>query len=122
MGSLNYGTWAVEFEDRLLTHLQIVIVNRLRRGENLLMSWVDSNAIGDGRSSIWLTSAVPMYFKFSGSRVPEIDRAWVQRLEASASGSTGLIVTDAGGAPLRAGPVALPHRQPSPSVHLAGRR
>lgn len=122
MGTFNYGSWAVEFEDRLLTHLQIVIVNRLRRGDPLLMSWIDSTAIGDGRSSIWLTNAVPMYFKFAGSRVPAIDHAWVSRLDASATSSTGLTVTDADGTPLRAGPIGHTAQRPSPGVHLVAHR
>jgi hypothetical protein len=122
VGTLNYGSWAVEFDDRVLTHLQIVIVKRLRRGESLLMSWIDSTAVGDGRSSIWLTNAVPLYFKFSGSRVPAIDMDWLHRLEASADASTGLIVTDAEGAPLRAGPINLSNGFPPPYVRVPGMR
>lgn len=122
MGTLNYGSWAVEFEDRILTHLQIVIVNHLRRGDPLLMSWMDSLAVGDGRSSIWLTNAVPMYFKFRGSRIPTIDREWLTRLQASAGSTTGLVVTDREGVPLRAGAVDLPGVGiPNPSVRLAKR-
>ena len=49
MGTLVHGSIAVDFEDRLLAHLQIVIVQRFRRNEPLVMSWLDSLAIGDGR-------------------------------------------------------------------------
>lgn len=52
MGTLSVGQWAVEFEDRMLTHLEVVIVNRFRRGEPVLMSWIDSAAIGSGRGSL----------------------------------------------------------------------
>jgi hypothetical protein len=40
MGSLLYGNsgTAVEFEDRALIHLQIVITNKLRRRESFLFS------------------------------------------------------------------------------------
>jgi hypothetical protein len=103
MGTLNYAQWTVEFDDRLLTHLEIVIVNKFRRGEACLMSWLDSTAIGDGRSAIWLTPSVPAYFKFNGSCVPAIDDDWLHRLHASAGTSTGLIVTDESGRPARAG-------------------
>jgi hypothetical protein len=122
MGTLNYGTWAVEFDDRLLTHLQIVIVNRLRHGDPLLMSWIDSTTIGDGRSSIWLTNAIPVYFKFSGSRIPAVDEDWIRTLSASAAASTGLLVTDRDGSPLRAGPVGATHQHPQPSAHGIPRR
>lgn len=88
-----HGNIAVDFEDRLLSHLQIVIVQRFRRNESLVVSWMDSLAVGDGRSSLWMTPTLPVYFKFAGSKVPTIDTAWLQRLSESAASSTGLIVT-----------------------------
>lgn len=103
MGTLTYDGTAVEFEDRVLTHLQIVIVNRLRRREGFLMSWIDSPAVGDGRSAIWIDPSIPLYFRFDGSRIPHINEAWLQRLGESAAGSTGLIVTGEDGDPVRAG-------------------
>ena len=93
MGSLTYDGVVVQFEDRVLTHLQIVIVQKLRKGEPFLMSGRDADSVGDGRSSVWLHPAIPLFFKFSGSRVPSINREWLASLSASASGSQGLIVT-----------------------------
>lgn len=93
MGSLAHGNIVVDFEDRLLSHLQIVIVQRFRRNESLVMSWLDATSVGDGRSSLWMTPTMPVYFKFAGSRVPTIDEEWLQRLTESAASSTGLIVT-----------------------------
>ena len=93
MGSLTIDGIVVQFEDRVLTHLQIVIVQKLRKGESFLMSWRDSDAVGDGRSSAWIHPSLSLYFKFSGSRVPAINRDWLASLMASASGSQGLIVT-----------------------------
>jgi len=93
MGSLTYDSIVIEFEDRLLAHLQIVIVNKLRRRESFAMSWRDSPDVGDGRSAIWLDPSIPIYFKFDGSRVPAINREWVERLAESAAGSHGLVVT-----------------------------
>ena len=87
-----YGTVDIDIDDRLLAHLQIVIVNKLRRGEPLLMSWLDSPAIGDGRSAAWLNPNVTLYFKFAGSRSPQIDREWLRVLSESADSSTGLIL------------------------------
>jgi hypothetical protein len=102
MGTMTHGNVTVEFEDRMLSHLQIVIVQRFRRGEPMVMSWLDSLAVGDGRSSIWMTPSLPVYFKFAGSRVPEIDRDWLARLSDSAGSSTGLIVTSPTGELVRA--------------------
>jgi hypothetical protein len=93
MGSLTYDGVVIQFEDRVLTHLQIVIVQKLRKEESFLMSWRDADSVGDGRSSAWIHPSIPLYFKFSGSRVPNINRDWLASLMASANGSQGLIVT-----------------------------
>jgi hypothetical protein len=97
MGTLTYMGAVVEFADEVLTHLQVVIVQKFRRGEAFSMSWVDDVAIGDGRSAMWLTPTVPVFFTFDGSRVPPLDRAWIDRLMQSAGGPRGLIVTDSKG-------------------------
>ena len=93
MGTLTYDSIVIEFEDRLLAHLQIVIFNKLRRRESFAMSWRDAPEAGDGRSAIWLDPSIPIYFKFDGSRVPAINRDWVERLAESAASSHGLVVT-----------------------------
>jgi hypothetical protein len=93
MGSLTIDGIVVQFEDRVLTHLQIVIVQKLRKGESFLMSWRDADAVGDGRSSAWIHPSQSLYFKFSGSRVPAINRDWLASLMTSANSSQGLIVT-----------------------------
>jgi hypothetical protein len=85
MGNISYDGTVVEFEDRLLAHLQIVIVQKFRAGEAFLMSWLDPISIGDGRSALWLTP---------GSRAPTIDRQWLDLLTRSASSGPGLIVMD----------------------------
>jgi hypothetical protein len=97
MGSITYDGLVIEIDDRTLSHLQIVIVNKLRRGDGFLMSWKDSPTVGDGRSGIWLDRTIPLRFKFDGSRVPVINQAWLEELTASADSSRGLIVTKEGG-------------------------
>lgn len=109
MGTLMYAGTSVEFDDRVLTHLQIVIVQKFRRGEAFLLSWLNHPSSGDGRASMWLTPAVPVFFSFNGSRVPALDNAWISRLSASADGPRGLVVTDAEGEPLH---VLAPGHQP----------
>lgn len=94
---MTYGGWTIEFEDRLLAHLQLVIVQRFRSGDRFAMSWVDGVHAGSGRSSIWLHPEGHLYFRFAGSRQPEIDPDWVRQLTESAQSSRGLIVlTDDG--------------------------
>jgi hypothetical protein len=93
MGSLTYDRVVVEFEDRMLAHLQLVIVQKLRRGESFLLSWRDAAVVGDGRSSAWLHPSIPLYFKFAGGHAPTINPNWVAQLTRSANSSQGLVVT-----------------------------
>jgi hypothetical protein len=90
---MTYGQWTVEFDDRLLAHLQLVIVQRLRNQERFAMSWIDGVEAGSGRSCIWLHPEGDLYFRFAGSRSPEINREWIRQLTESARSSRGLIVT-----------------------------
>lgn len=103
MGSLTYGGTTVEFDDRLLAHLQIVVVNKLRRHDGFVLSWRDGEEMGGGRSAIWLDPSTPVYFTFDGSRVPGIDRDWLRRLADSADSSTGLVAMDESGHAMAAG-------------------
>src|SRR5690606_11051847 len=51
-------------------------------------------AVGDGRSSNWLDTAIPLYFRYSGSRIPLIDKEWLEELVMEASSTRGLVLTD----------------------------
>jgi hypothetical protein len=102
MGTITYDGTVVEFDDRTLMHLQIVIVHRFRTGQPLLMSWLDPQLIGDGRSSLWLTPTAPLHFKFSGSRPAVIDHPWLDLLTKSAESGAGLVVCDEHGHPVHA--------------------
>lgn len=93
MGSLIYDHQEFQFDDRILAHLQIVIVQRLRRQESFPMSWVSASGAGAGRSSIWLEASIPLHFAFLGSQIPTINRDWVRKLAESADSSVGLVVT-----------------------------
>ncbi|CAD5992016.1 ATP-dependent DNA ligase [Agreia sp. COWG] len=92
----------IEFDDRALTHLQIVIGAKLRRRESFFFSWRDHEAVGNGPSSIWMDSAIPLYFKFSGGKMPTINREWVKILTDSANSGQGLIYSDEPGVPSQA--------------------
>ena len=96
MGKLLYGDSLVEiqFDDRALAHLQIVIGAKLRRRESFFLSWRDDPSVGDGRSSIWIDAAIPLYFKYFGGRLPEINREWLELLTQSAHSSHGLQLMD----------------------------
>lgn len=91
MGTFTYeGTIKVDFEDRLLLHLQTVIGNKLRRSESFFFSWRDNPSTGDGRTSVWLHSGAGLAFKYYGSRPPALNRYWLEALAYTANSPSGL--------------------------------
>ncbi len=96
MGKLLYGSSGVEigFDDRVLAHLQVVIGAKLRRGESFYFSWRDDPNVGDGRSTIWLSDSIPLYFKYSGGKMPSLNREWLEHLVASSNSGQGLQLSD----------------------------
>jgi hypothetical protein len=98
MGTLFYGAGrlAINFDDRVLAHLQIVISTKLRRQEYFMLNWRDDESVGDGRSSIWISPHTDLHFKYAGGRFPEIDRAWIEALSVSAASPLGLQLRDEG--------------------------
>jgi hypothetical protein len=91
VGKLIYdSSLTVDFDDRVIAHLQVVIGAKLRRGESFTFSWKDDGQLGDGRTSIWIHPAVPLVFKSFGGRPPAINRRWVEALMMSANSASGL--------------------------------
>jgi hypothetical protein len=92
MGYIVYDGDVLEFkvEDRLLAHLQIVIVNKFRKGESFTFSWKEPNETGDGRSTVWLSPNIGLRFKFAGGRTVEINPTWLAALYATAASGRGL--------------------------------
>lgn len=82
----------VEFEDRVLAHLQLVIGNKLRRGEAFHFTWRDDPSTGNGRTTIWVHPYASIVYKFYGSRTPQLNRAWVDALSYTANSPSGLHV------------------------------
>lgn len=93
MGKLTYeNTTKVDFEDRLLAHLQVVILTKLRRGEQFAFTWVDDPSIGNGRTSVWMHPNAGLVFKFYGSRRPALNKAWLEALAFAANSPQGLVL------------------------------
>jgi hypothetical protein len=94
MGTLLYGNpgVVVTFDDRALMHLQIVITTKLRRREGFIFSWTDAaeDDTETGRSAIWLDPSSTLYYRYSGGRVPGINREWIEKLMVSANSAGGL--------------------------------
>lgn len=112
MGYLIYDgqTAEVQMEDRTLAHLQIVIINKLRRHESFAFSWKEPGSSGDGRSTVWIHPTVSLRFKFSGSRPPSINQAWIAALTQSGNSGTGLHIV-----PEPGDPTTPPHSTPLPA-------
>ena len=96
MGSLFYGSPGKEiaFDDRALAHLQIVITAKLRRRESFVFSWSNTLREGSGRGAIWLDPSSTLYFHYSGSRQPLINREWLAVLAKSSNTPAGLQFTE----------------------------
>ena len=93
MGKFTYeNSIKVDFEDRTLAHLQIVITNKLKHGEPFHFTWKDDASIGDGRTVVWINPHSSLVFKFYGSRRPSINPAWVNALAFTANSPNGLYI------------------------------
>jgi hypothetical protein len=79
-------TRAIPLDDRVLAHLQIVIVDKLRRRESFGL-----NLKGDAvMVTMWLTCYTPLQFIYEGNRQPRINWRWVELLAAEA-GFSGML-------------------------------
>lgn len=92
MGKILYGDagTSIDFDDRDMAHIQIVVGAKLRRRESFFFSWTDDPATGGGRSSIWMDASIPLYFKYFGSKTPSINREWLELLTLSANSAQGM--------------------------------
>jgi len=92
MGKFIYSTPAtsVEFDDRVLAHLRVVITAKLRRGESFTFTWANTPESGGGRNSVWLNPSVPLQFEFYGSKEPDLNRKWLEALARLTNTPMGL--------------------------------
>lgn len=91
MGKFIYeGNMKVEMEDRALTHIQLVVTAKLRRGEPFGFTWREDMSVGGGRTTVWVHPGSALVYKYSGSRQPSINRHWVDALARTANSPSGL--------------------------------
>lgn len=89
MGMLVYnGRTTLRIDDRVLAHLQVVVIDKLRRLESFTFTWND----GLHESVCWIAPSIPLEFVFSGNRRPQLNRDWLELMAMSAHANTGLIV------------------------------
>lgn len=93
MGKFTYDSNVkTEFEDRLLAHLQAVIMAKVRRGESFTFTWKDDISTGGGRTTVYIHPQVSLVFKFHGGRTPQLNPAWLHALTYTANSARGLYV------------------------------
>ena len=90
MGHFVYdNSRAIPLDDRVLAHLQIVIIDKLRRGEAFAFNLTcDRSTV-----TMWLTRSAALQFIYEGNRRPKINWPWVELLagEASLTGTLQLL-------------------------------
>ncbi|MFJ6652349.1 ATP-dependent DNA ligase [Microbacterium sp. NPDC091313] len=93
MGTITFEhSTKVEFEDRLLAHLEHVITARLRRGESFTFTWKEDTSVGGGRTTVWLHPRMHIVYKFHGARKPQLNPAWLHALGQTSYGPDGLYI------------------------------
>ncbi|MET4156691.1 ATP-dependent DNA ligase [Agromyces sp. PvR057] len=87
MGIFIYDTkLELPVDDRLLAHLQIVIVDKFRRNETFAMS-----LLHEGRAiTLWMSPQSRVQFVYAGNRRPSINPAWLDVLSDRA-GMSGVL-------------------------------
>ena len=92
MGKLVYNTQGHSFdiEDRTLSHLRVVFMNKLRRGEPFMFHFPMGD--GSGTRTLWISPSIPLVFHFYGSRAPQLNRRWIEELMNEASAAQGLSI------------------------------
>ncbi len=99
-----------DFEDRLLAHLQAVIMAKVRRGESFTFTWKDDISIGGGRTTVYIHPQSSMVFKFYGGRTPPLNPGWLHALTYTANSPRGLYIVPEPDSGYRPTPAAEPMR------------
>lgn len=93
MGKLLYGAGQeYDLDDRVLSHVKLAIVAKLRRHESFLLNWDVPVEQGSGRVSVWISREVPLAFQFTGSRPPAINPQWLEALMHTSQRTGGMVV------------------------------
>ncbi len=89
MGQFRYDRGrAIDVDDRTLAHLQVVVVNKLRRQEHFAITLNDN----EQTLCMWVGPQTPMQFVYSGNRRPLLNRLWLEQLADAANSTSGLVL------------------------------
>lgn len=79
-----------DIDDRILAHLRVVMMNKLRRGEGFMLQLPTA---GGGRSSIWVRPKMAPLIQLYGGRAPQLDRDLIKEMMSKASDYDGLTLS-----------------------------
>ena len=89
MGTIIYDVNPLaEIEDRTLAHLQVVMINKLRRQESFSLTIENKDRL----ISVWITPTTPLAFVYGGNRRPTLNKLWIEKLADTANQTGGLRV------------------------------
>jgi hypothetical protein len=77
----------IEIDDRALAHLQVVIIDKLRRGEHFSLTLRSDH----GMLSYWISPRMAIEFLYHGNGRPVLNHAWLEAL-AGEVGLTGVLL------------------------------
>ena len=91
MGTFTYGQLGQGsvIDDRMLLHLQVVIVTKLRRGERFLFR-CDMDEHIRSAESFWMSPDIPLRFAFDRPTAATINPDWLAILAFAAATTAGL--------------------------------
>jgi hypothetical protein len=97
VGTIDYGgsNAPLPVDDRVLAHLKVVMVTKLRRNESFTLTWCPSDDEGPGRTTIWVNPSIPLRFVFDSAEPAELSRELITDLANAANSSGGITVESA---------------------------
>lgn len=93
MGKLTYGAIQREIviDDKLLAHIEVVVLSRLRRNNAFALRWTENVEGGDDvRRTIWVHPNSDLYFEYETPEHGELDREVLDKLAKSADSNAGI--------------------------------
>jgi hypothetical protein len=113
MGTFTYADIDIDIDDRLLAHLEAVILAKLRLQQSFFFTWTNPVQAGSGRHCIWLDPAIPLVFLYASGARPRLNREWAAKLLESANTEAGIVYQAEPGGPVQASPSRIRRRPPS---------
>ena len=112
MGQFVYNSNSTfTIDDRTLAHLQVVILDKLRRNESFALDLHDDRHI----QTLWITQRSALAFHYSGNRRPALNHDWLELMSAEAGLGGVLRVLPEPPEPPRV-PAPVPGAAPTPTL------